>query len=258
MPQTIPMLRRSMTGAEIEIHPVADMHVGSKEFDERAFGDFRRMVLEKENRYIVLAGDICDNAIKSSVSSVYEAVLQPREQRQYAAELLAPLKERILCAVSGNHEQRNTRESDTDPMEIVLAKLNTEHLYRPDMAYIYLQFPKPTDHCKQPPNYTILVTHGSAGGALIGAGLNRMEPFAMAMGCDLLITGHTHKPATAPLMRLVQTGKGVMASREIRIMTATGWLGYAGYPARKMMRPVPIAPNYAVLDGKRFAMRVVT
>ena len=100
MPQTIPMMRYKMSGPEIEIHPLADLHVGSREYSEKAFVAWRDMILSEPNRYVVVCGDITDNGVKSSVTSVYEAVMQPREQRIHAAELLAPLKDRILCATS--------------------------------------------------------------------------------------------------------------------------------------------------------------
>ena len=258
MPQTIPMRRCKMDSESMEIHPLGDLHVGSREFDESAFLRWRDMILSKPNRYVVLLGDIVDNSVKSSVGSPYDAVLQPREQRIHAAELLAPIKDRIIAAVSGNHCYRTNKDTDTDPMEIVLSKLNLEHLYSPEMMYLYVSFPRPASHSVTPPQYTVLLTHGNSGGMLIGAGLNRMEPYAMAMGADLMITGHTHKPSTAPLLRYVPNSRGVMTAREVRIMVCTGWLSYAGYPARKMLRPVPIAPNYAVLDGREYKMRVVT
>ncbi len=258
MPQTIPMRHVKMTGESIEIHPLGDLHVGSREFDERTFVAWRDMVLAAPNRYVTLMGDIVDNAVKSSVGSPYDSTMQPREQRIHAAELLEPIRDRIIGAVGGNHCYRTVMDTDTDPMEIVLSKLNLEHLYSPEMMYLLVSFPLQTNHHVQPPRYTVLITHGNSGGMLIGAGLNKMEPYAMAMGADLMITGHSHKPATAPMLRYVTNGRGVMSAREVRIMTCTGWLQYSGYPARKMLRPVPIAPNYAVLDGREYKMRVVT
>jgi len=252
------MMRYKMSGPEIEIHPLADLHVGSREYNEKIFLAWRDMVLSAPNRYVVVCGDLVDNGVKSSVTSGYEAMMQPREQRIHAAELLEPLKDRILCAVAGNHENRSVKDTDTDPLEIILSKLNLEHLYRPDIAYLYISFPQPANHSLQPPTYTVMVTHGNSGGMLIGAGLNKMEPFAMAMGADLLITGHTHRPATAPMMRFTPNNRGVMVAREVRILVTTGFLEYGGYSARNMLRPVPIAPNYAVLDGGEYKMRVVT
>src|SRR5690554_5330505 len=104
---TIKMLKWAMTGDQIELHGLSDMHIGSQEFSERAFGEWRRMILDEPYRYVAVAGDIIDNGIKSSVTSPYEAVMQPRAQRKYAEELLEPIKHRILCWTSGNHEYRS-------------------------------------------------------------------------------------------------------------------------------------------------------
>lgn len=256
--RTIPMLRYEPKHKTLEIHPLGDLHVGSREFDEKRFLEWRDMILEQPNRMVTLMGDILDNAVKSSVGSPYESLMQPRQQRIHAAELLEPIKDRVIAAVGGNHCHRTTKDNDTDPMEIVLAKLNLEHLYQPELQFVYIRFPTATRRRNRRPNYTVLLTHGNSGGMTIGAGLNRMEPYALAMGADLMITGHTHKPATAPLVRYMPQSSGVMYPREVRVMVATGWLTYNGYPARKMLRPVPIAPNYAILDGGEYKMRVVT
>jgi hypothetical protein len=94
---------------------------------------------------------------------------------------------------------------------------------------------------------------------LLGAGLNKSEAFALSIGADLMITGHSHKTATAPTNRLeCDMGKGVMVSREVRIMIATGWLDWAGYPARKMMKPLPIRPSCAILSAKEFDISVLS
>lgn len=257
---TIPMISHKIKEFPfIEIYPICDLHVGSKEFQEAEFQKTSRYIMAEPNRFVVLAGDIVDNGVKSSVTSPYEALMQPREQRIYAAELLYPLVSRVLCVVPGNHCYRSIKDVDADPMEIIASKLNIEHLYRPDIAFLKLDVGERTDHTKRPPRYCVAVTHGAGNGSLLGAGLSKSESFALSLGVDLMITGHSHRPSTAPTTRLeCDMGKGVMVSREVRIMIATGWLSYGGYPARKMLKPLPIRPNHAILNGREFDISVVS
>lgn len=258
MPTTIPMIRRTFDGP-IEIYPISDLHIGSREFNEPAFRQLVREILAEENRYVVLVGDLIDNGIKSSVTNVYDAVMSPKEQREHAAELLFPLKGRILCAVSGNHEYRSRKETDTDPAELILSKLGLEELFRPDIAFLDINLGKRNDNNKRPPRYCVGVVHGSGGGMMLGAGLNKSEPFAIALGVDLLIVGHTHRPMTAPTIRLQPDAqKGLMVAREIRLLIATGWLDYGGYPTRKMLKPVVVRPNKAILADKSFDISVLS
>ena len=101
MPQTIPMMRYNMTESD-EIHPLFDLHVGSAEFNERMFGDWRRDILAKPNRYVVIGGDLTDNGIRSSISSPFEATMSPKG----ATDTMLPscwslFKDRILVALPG-------------------------------------------------------------------------------------------------------------------------------------------------------------
>lgn len=256
----IPMITHKIRGHEtIEIYPICDLHVGSKEFQEGEFQKVSREILAEPNRFIVLAGDIIDNGVKSSVTNCYDALMSPRDQRIYAAELLYPLKDRVLCAVSGNHEYRSRKDTDTDPAELIISKLNLEHLFQPDIAFIKLDLGERQHHAMRNPKYCVGVVHGAGGGMRLGAGLNKTEPFALSMGVDLLISGHSHKPATAPTMRLeCDMQKGVMVPRETRIMVATGWLEYGGYPTRKLYSPVALRINKAILNCREHDISVVS
>lgn len=257
---TIKMIEHKLLGHEtIEIYPISDMHVGSKEFDEASFQKLIREILSQDNRFVILAGDLIDNGLKNSVSNVYEQTMRPKEQMDYAAELLYPIRDRILCSVGGNHERRSNRETDTDPAELIAARIGIDHLYRENMAFLKIKAGERKNNSLRSPNYTIGVVHGNGGGMLLGSGLNRAEPFAQAMGVDLLIMGHTHKPLTAPTSRYeADLQKNVMVKREIRIMVSTGWLTYGGYPTQKMLRPVTIRPNKAILSSEYHDIAVLT
>lgn len=262
MAATLKMLTHNLSdkGHEtIEIYPISDMHVGSREFNEGQLARVVREIAEQDNRYVILGGDLCDNATKSSVGDIYRATMSPRDQPKYVADLLWQIKDRILACVSGNHCWRTMKDVDLDPMAMVAAKLNVEHLYEPDIAFIKLVAGKRTSHSVRPPAYCIAVTHGSGGGSLLGAGLNKAEPFALAMGVDLMITGHTHRPMTAPTMRYeCDMGKGVMVPREVRILVATGYLDWMGYPARKMLKALPIRQNKAILNCQAHDISVLS
>lgn len=260
MPTTIKMISYKICEyPEVEIYPISDLHIGSKEFDEAQFQKLVREILDQPNRYVMIAGDIVDNGIKSSVSSPYDATMQPAAQRQYAAEILQPLQKRILAMCSGNHEYRSRKDTDTDPAELIAERLGIVEVFRPDIAFIKIDLGNRTSGNIRNPKYCIGLTHGSGGGMMLGAGLSKSEPFAQALGVDLLISGHSHKPATAPSVRFeCDMAKGVMVAREIRIMVATGWLEWAGYPARKMLKPVAIRPNKAILSADRFDIQVLS
>ena len=67
---------------DIVIIPVGDVHLGAAEHMESAWREFRTYVAETPNVYLVILGDVCNNAIRNSVSNVYDEVLRPREQKR--------------------------------------------------------------------------------------------------------------------------------------------------------------------------------
>jgi hypothetical protein len=54
-----------------EILPLSDFHIGDPGFNERALKDYLAYILGGENRFILLNGDILNNATKASVSDIY-------------------------------------------------------------------------------------------------------------------------------------------------------------------------------------------
>ena len=60
-----------------------------------------------------------------------------------------------------------------------------------------------------------------------------------------MVVGHTHKPVTFPVAKLVFT-HGTVARRQFVVAAASSFLNYGGYPIRKMMRPTrKLASNAA-------------
>ena len=129
--------------------------------------------MKEENSYIILGGDLINNGIKSSVSNVYDETMRPREQKKLLVEMLSPLKDRILCAVSGNHERRSSREVDDDIIYDVMCKLDIEDVYRENLAFLKIQFGTARSDGKVNPTYVICITHGTGSGIMTGASVNK-------------------------------------------------------------------------------------
>lgn len=241
----------------IYVYGLSDLHIGSKEFEEGLFNQFIRSILKEENRYCVVVGDIIDNGTKNSVTGPYQSTMSPSDQRKYACELLYPIRDRILAMVGGNHERRSSKESDTDPAELIAERLDISERYRPGTAFISVDLGKRETGRKRPPRYCIGISHGSSGGQLMGAGLNKADQFAIASGADLVIMGHSHKPSSAPAARLeCMHSNGVMIQRKYAVMICTAWLSYGGYPLDMALKSLPISPNRAWLSAGNFDMEI--
>jgi predicted phosphodiesterase len=244
--------------SELEVYGLGDLHIGSREFDAAQFKRVVQEILDKDNRYCVILGDVVDNGLENSKTSPYTQLMTPHEQRDVAVELLSPLKERILGWTDGNHEQRTSKYADVDISYLIADRVGVEGVYRAGICPLMLYVGERRNHRTQPPIYAVGVTHGSSGGYTLGAGLTKAESFALANGFDVIIVGHSHKPSTAPSLRF-QTDyrEGYMTSKIIRIMVCTGWLDYGGYPITKMYKPVAIKPSKLILSGTEYDVSVL-
>ena len=243
---------------DILIFPISDVHLGAAEHMEREWAEFCRQIKETPNAYIVLGGDLINNATRNSVSNVFEETMRPREQKKLIAEMLTPIRDRVLCAVSGNHERRSGKDVDDDPTYDIMCKLDLEHIYRENMAFVKVRFGKVDFNGGHNPTYMLAVMHGAGGGVLTGGAVNRNERFGYVIdGADCLIVGHTHKPfVTQPSKIKIDPYNNKVDIKPFKVVSSTSWLNYGGYAAQKMLLPSSHAPQVITLCGKRKNIKV--
>lgn len=240
---------------QIEVYGISDLHIGHEGFNEPEFQKLVRHITSEPNNYVILCGDIVDNQVKSSVGSPFDSTMRPSEQRKIAAEILYPLRDRILCIVPGNHEEHSVKDTDTNPAEMIAERLDLSERYRRDIAFLAITVGKRPNHTIAPPNYSVCVMHGKGAGRKRGSGLTGSDDVSMACGADLFIMGHTHAPAQAPGARLIcNFAKKVMTQKNYQVMINTAWLDYVGYGVRGMYRPSPISISRATLYGNEFGI----
>lgn len=251
-------IQRSFGREDITLHPVFDLHIGAQEFMEREWAAYKRSILDDPKAYVIVGGDMINNGIKSSVTSVYEETMRPREQKRVLLEELTPLRDRIICGVSGNHEGRNDKEVDQNPLYDVFVKLDIEDRFRLNGAFCVLRFGDKRACSRDNPTYQLGAFHGAGGGMYIGSGANRVERYgAIVEGLDLIVTGHTHKPMNFPVGKLVfDSRNGRVVRKQFRVLVATSWLDYGSYAMRKMLPPTAFCPNEARLCGTRKDIRI--
>lgn len=252
------IVRKFPEREDITIIPIADVHLGAQECMEQEFISYIGTIAETPNTYIILCGDLINNAIKSSVSNIYEEVYRPVEAKRMMAKILAPVRDRILCSVTGNHERRSSREVDDDATYDIMAKLDLEHLHRENMAFLKLQFGDPKNDGLRNPTYTMVVTHGAGGGRLTGASINRNEQFGYAIdGMDAIVVGHSHRPAvTQPGKIVIDPHNNRVTIKPFKVITATSWLQSGGYSLQKMFTPTSHALQTLTLCGGHKEMKI--
>lgn len=244
-------------GHDITIIGISDVHFGAQECMEEEFRKFIQHVQYTPNVYLTLGGDLINNSTRSSIASPFDEKYRPFEQKREMANILEPVRDRILCFVPGNHEARSRKDADDDPIYDIAAKLDLEHLYRDSIAFMAIEMGIPVQengiktNGSQRPIYIVVVTHGAGGGMLTGGSVNRTERFGQTItNFDVLITGHTHKPYITYIKKLVPE----LRSRQVRTeqavnISGTSWLKYGGYAAQKMLTPAAHTLQKVILFG---------
>lgn len=226
----------------ITIFPISDVHFGALNHMEKEWLDFCKMIERTDNTFLILGGDMINNNTRSSVGSPWDDTVRPREQKKRMVEMLSPIKDRILCAVSGNHEMRSAKDADDDPTYDIMTKLDLEDLYRQDSAYMKVSLGHRKRDNAPIQSYTFNVTHGAGGGST-GAMINKAEGFSRTIdGLDCFVVGHAHKGAvTKPEKIVIDRKNNKITLSHYVVVAMVSWMNYGGYALRKMMAPSQVA-----------------
>lgn len=260
LPDSILITHKIPKRKDIVLYAVADVHLGAKECMEKEFLEFIEMVKNTPNAYLILAGDLINNATKSSVSNCFDDIYRPSEQKKMMAKILEPVKDRIICATTGNHEDRSGKDVDDDPVYDIMAKLDIEDRYRKNLAIVKIQIGDNKNGGTKNPTYVLAVTHGNGGGVMTGAGVNKAERFGYVFdGVDAVITAHIHKPLnTTPSKLRVNLQRNTIKEVPFDVIVATSWLRYSGYAAKKMLPPTSHVLQKITLCGTKKEIEIST
>ena len=249
------MISHKFDNDEITIIPVSDVHFGALEHAKQELEQFCKYIADTPNIYLILGGDLINNSVRSSVANPFDELYRPREQKTRMVEYLTPIKDRVLCAVSGNHERRSMKDDDIDLTYDIMAKLDIEYLYRENMAFVKVGLGQRVEKASRAEtNFIFGVTHGAGGGIFTGAAVNRNERFGNIIeGLDCLIVGHTHKGTVSKPSKIVVDRRNEKISvKSYTVVSSVSWLNYGGYAMQKMLLPSKVAdPQKIIIGGNR-------
>ena len=247
---------------DIDIYPVADVHLGAVEHAESDWRAFLKRI-ESEDAYLILDGDLINNSTwNTKFANPFNEKMRPREAKKLMTEYLEPLKHRILAVVGGNHEARTSKETDQDITYDICSKLDIEHLYRENLAVMCLALGQRSNApTKAKASYNFVITHGAGGGIYTGASVNRDERFGNLIdGLDCLVTAHVHKGfVTNPAKLRIDARNRCVKLESYTVISCVSWLNFGGYAAQKMLLPSMICkPQKLHLSGQWDKKQITT
>lgn len=239
IPDYTPIFRQ-LPAEDARVYVLGDCHIGAVDCDMKGLEAFIDKIADEDNAYLILVGDILQNSLKSSVGSVYiDQIAPPSEQKQMTRQLLWKVKDKILCAVGGNHEARSLRDVDDDPLYDVFCAMDIQSVYRRNMAFLRVKLGD-----GKPSTFSFLAMHGKSE--------TRQKYFPYAIeGIDIICTGHTHTGKITKPSKLVFTQRGKVVMQDMAHIVGTSWLDYSkgGYAATSQLMPQATGdPACAVLE----------
>ena len=242
-------------GVDLEaayVIPLSDLHIGAG-FNERKFKGYRDWILERDNAYCVVLGDVTDNSIADSIGDVY-GTMRPDEQKDMAEEVLRPLAEagKILAWVDGNHERRSSKKTDQFIGKDLCKILGIYDIYDPNGIYMFVSVGY--DRAKGLRNrnvYTGFVIHGYTGARRAGGKANAMEDMARGVQADFYICAHAHAKMVFPSYSLLpETRSKSLRFRKRTHVMAGSFQSWGGYAIQKCYQPTPMGSPRLRLDGR--------
>lgn len=174
----------------LRLYAIGDCHVGAETFNETALKKKIQIIRDDPYGVVTLCGDLGDFGLRNSVTNPLKATMQPAEQVDYIYELFAPIKDKIVSAVPGNHEQRLVKESGIDPLLTLCCRWHCEDVYRENVAILKLAFGNRSNG-KQQNVFVGITTHGSSI-------RKHQRHIASYQPIDWAVAGHSHTPMYYP------------------------------------------------------------
>lgn len=241
---------------EIEIHTFADLHLGDRHVDHALIKKRIEYVKNTENAFVILNGDLMNNATKTSVSDSYAEDIPPMEQIQQAVDLFQPIQKKLLAITTGNHESRTYNKEGIDLTEVMARQMKLYPIFSKTGALIFIRFGKlSSKYHNRKACYMIYCTHGRGGGRKEGAKAIRLADMAAIVDADIYIHSHTHLPMTMKQAFYRTDNKNSSVAVVEKLFVNSGaTLDYGGYAETYEFKPASKANPVIYLSGTKKEM----
>lgn len=241
---------------QIKLLCLSDFHIGDELCNLKLIRDVLNDVKASDNTFIILNGDLVNNATRSSVSNVYTEKLTPTEEILKLCDLLEPIKDKILVIHPGNHENRTLKDDGVDIIRLVAKQLHIEDRFSEGWWYLYLSF----GHCNKgrPVLYTITGIHGYGGGRKSGGKINNLVEMSDKVVADLYVMSHTHTPIiTRNTIYLPDYQHKSLVKKDKYYLMTNSFLEYGGYGEKYGYTPSTTEHQEAILDGTKKQIKLI-
>lgn len=242
------------TKNNFQLMVLGDMHIGDELCDLDLIKETISYVKKTKGCYVILNGDLINNALKTSKSDSYREQMTIEEEQDLLIELLTPIKDRILVMASGNHEKRTDLLAGINPLKAVAYALGIKDKLVENSYVLTIEFGVAHGMKNLTNKYVVFGIHGgSGGGRRAGATANALQDMSLVVtNADLYIHSHTHTPINYYDMVYVYDAKTQRLKEHQRTYyNANAFLKYGGYAEQKGYKPSDRQPSVLVVNAIR-------
>jgi hypothetical protein len=168
---------------KIQIALLFDVHYGNFAHKHEKFLSYINWIKENDNVYAVLGGDLMENALDDGRGMTYDQTRNPATQFDDMVRLLSPIAHKILCATTGNHENRTYKKTGIDVMKLLADKLEVPYFSGPIWCSIMANTYK----------WNLWISHGFSNSKTKGGKMNSAnQPKKFTGLIHFFISGHVH------------------------------------------------------------------
>ena len=215
-----------------DIYFIHDIHYGSELFDEKKWKRLKNIILNDDNAYVCVVGDVMENAIPNSKSSMFSQKHSPAEQKEWATQQFKDLAPKILAVVPGNHEHnRTTKVSGMYPLYDCCQLAGIGDKYRDTIAFIDVALGMYGGRVNKRTHYFGQIQHHAKD-------LKNYHSSDYTDGIDFFANGHDHETKDKPRAKHVfDPHNKVIYKRNIECLDSGSFCIYGGYGAKGAYRP---------------------
>lgn len=170
------------------VYVFSDTHIGNMGTDEKWLKKNIQMC-KNENANWLHLGDWCEAVAPRDKRFDIRTCKNPiLEQYDRAIELFEPIKDKGICILTGNHDEKIAKEHG-DYVAMVSKRLNIPYMGYATFINFRFWIQKRTNPNM---NYVVFAHHGYGGGRKIGSKVNNIQDLSGSFDAELYLVGHTH------------------------------------------------------------------
>lgn len=214
---------------ELRLYPISCMHAGASQCDVKFIkAHIQRLKEDPAGRWVYM-GDGGECVTRLSKGDVFGQLLSPTQQQDMILDLLAPVKEKGLFGILGNHGARIYKETGLDFDHTLMARLGVPYLGIAVMANMVVNRS----------SYDMYFHHGVDSGITLRSKISKAEEFGKFIDADALFTAHSHVAIALQPSALISADNAACKTRtKLRCQyicgsaydSRTGYAEAKGYP----------------------------